>query len=562
MKKATLALLALALLCLPLAGCGGPTAGPEEKENTENTGRTLTVTSDILGLADTGNKTTLKVDLVYTSGPGDIDIYHYDENGQRVIYEDEKNQTIALDPVTYTGSAILDLGDDVDDSLIDCSNAVVRVAEGSGYFADEYILLADRLDGAWENGKYTYTLSAGDLEWNTWGYDASVDYNSTREWSIMGGDGNGVYHLFFEVSGITYDGEEIQPATFPVTVYIYGRTCTDLALTTQFTPNTYDEFYLSGLTRGEEPVWKWQCDNATAMEDGKPYMNDRYTDYFTVAWPQGADASDITADDVTVTLSTPYGQEYTLSTLTPYGEEEYAVASYAGETEIFVTYQQWALYPVYSKLTITVDNGTLSASESFDICSVAAYMVQTGGGGVTVDHTLTCYNYYGITGMTLENAANTGYTLAASLNGQTVYYAEDEAGNSYLTYNQEEAWIGDGTEYYNIAVLGNCVFAETRLDTTEQKLVDGQTITFQQQLGTVYNRAPAIVEAGAELVEGYNLSGAGIVDVAKWPWTTRYQSGWTYATPQPTGLPYVDGSYTYGYEPGGSNPAYDAELAS
>ena len=65
-----------------------------------------------------------------------------------------------------------------------------------------------------------------------------------------------------------------------------------------------------------------------------------------------------------------------------------------------------------------------------------------------------------------------------------------------------------------------------------------------------------------KLVEGYNLSGAGIVDVAKWPWTTRYQSGWTYATPQPTGLPYVDGSYTYGYEPGGSNPAYDAELAS
>lgn len=132
------------------------------------------------------------------------------------------------------------------------------------------------------------------------------------------------------------------------------------------------------------------------------------------------------------------------------------------------------------------------------------------GFGVTVDHTLTCYNYYGITGMTLENAANTGYTLAASLNGQVVYYAEDEAGNGYLTYNQEEAWIGDGTE----------------------------------------------------LVEGYNLSGAGIVDVAKWPWTTRYQSGWTYATPQPTGLPYVDGSYTYGYEPGGSNPAYDAELAS
>lgn len=48
---------------------------------------------------------------------------------------------------------------------------------------------------------------------------------------------------------------------------------------------------------------------------------------------------------------------------------------------------------------------------------------------------------------------------------------------------------------------------------------------------------------------------------SKCAWTMRYQSGWTLGTPQPTGLPYVEGSYPYGYEPGGTNPAYEAEIS-
>jgi hypothetical protein len=61
------------------------------------------------------------------------------------------------------------------------------------------------------------------------------------------------------------------------------------------------------------------------------------------------------------------------------------------------------------------------------------------------------------------------------------------------------------------------------------------------------------------LVPGYNLTNAG---VSKWAWTTRYQSGWNMYTEEPTGLPYVDGSWWYGYKAGGSNAAYDAELAA
>lgn len=107
----------------------------------------LSVKSDILGLVDTGNKTTLKVDLIKTSGPGDTNIYHYDENGKRVIYENQEEQCVRMEPVAYTGSAVLDLGPDVDDSLIDSSKAVVKLLDGNGYYADEMVLKADSLNG-------------------------------------------------------------------------------------------------------------------------------------------------------------------------------------------------------------------------------------------------------------------------------------------------------------------------------------------------------------------------------------------------------------------------------
>lgn len=531
----------------------------------------LSVKSDILGLVDTGNKTTLKVDLIKTSGPGDTNIYHYDENGKRVIYENQEEQCVRMEPVAYTGSAVLDLGPDVDDSLLDSSKAVVKLLDGNGYYADEMVLKADSLNGVWSNGKYVYTLDTGDLEWNTWGYDTSVDYNSNREWSIMGGDGNGVYYFRLEASGITYDGKEVPAAIIPVAVYTYGRTCTDLSLSTEFVENTYDSSYVSCTAPTDEVQWGWHTENKDAVSDGKPYMNDTYTDYFSVIWPKGTDASEITADDVKVTLHSKYGDSYTLSTQNAYGEREYAVFSNGGETGIAVTYQQWSFIPVYSTMEISIQKGGLSASKTYDICSVAAYMVQTGGGGVTVDHTVTCWNYYGVLGMTLENAANTRYTLSTEKDGVTYYYAEDENGKAYLSKGVEsegmmgrvmvsapqDAWTGDATEKYNIAVHGNVLFAETRLDTAEEKVVDGVTYTFQQNV-SARKEIPQMLALGARLDDGYNLSGCGPL---QWAWTKRYQSGWTVGTPKPTSLPYVDGNYGYGYAAGSSNPIYDAELA-
>lgn len=547
MKKLLSLIVCVLMLASFLSGCGGKDGTVPE----------LTVTSDILGLADTGNKTTLKVDLIKTGGPGDTNIYYYNEAGERVVYENQEEQCVALEPVTYTGSAILDLGDKVKDKLIDSSKATVKIIDGNNYYADEFLFHAGSLDGVWQDGKYIYTLEPGDIEWNLWGYDTSADYNSSREWSIMGGDGNGVYALTLEVSGILYDGVEVAPAKIPVNVYCYGRTCTDLALGVGYEPNVYDTSYSSGLKPSMETQWTWTNENEASLLQNKPYMNDGYTDYISIVWPEGTDASVITAEDVTVTLNSKFGDEKVLSTLTAYGEEEYAVFGSGSETVVAVTYQQWSCAPVYSTMTVSVNHGDLTASETFDICSVTAWMVQTGGGGVTVDGTLTCYNFYGISGMNMENAANPGYTLTTEIDGEKYYYAEDASGTGYLTTQKEEAWIGDGAEYHNMAVLGNCVFYQTRLETTEEKVIDGETYVFQQNLARPYKLVSEMVEAGAKLQDGYNLKGKNGI---KWAWTPRYQSGWTYDTPQPTGLPYVEGCYPYGYEAGGSNPAYAAEM--
>lgn len=554
-------------VCQAATGIGSPdtdnsslgAVNSSQSQNPLNQTKRLTVTSNILGLADTGNKTSLKKTLVYTSGPGDINLYYYNEAGERVLISDQ-TASYPLKPVEYSGEAVLSLGNNIDDSKIDSSHAVVKLLNGNSYYADEFILKANRLNkGSWSNGEYVYTLSEGDLEWNTWGYDTSPDYNSGREWSIMGGDGNGVYNFIFQVSGIRYNGQEVPPATFHAAVYIYGRTVTDMALSTAFTPNTYDKTYSSGRQQTNQTQWVWTTADTDSLSDHKPYLNDEYSDYFSIIWPKGSNASEITAKDVTITLRSKFGDEYTLSPTNAYGEQEYAVLSSNNETEVIVTYQQWNRVPVYSSMKITVNNGSLTASKTYAVDSVSAYMVQTGGGGVTVDHTNTIYNYYGLHGMTLENAANTYYTLSTDVDGTTYYYAEDSSGNAYLSPADSDgdapsdAWKGDATAKYNIAVHGNVVFRETRTNDTQEREVDGTTYTFTENVSVTKDIA-TMVKDGVELDDGFNQVSMPTSFPA---WTTRYQSGWTLLTPKPTALPYVSDHYGYGYEPGSSNPAYD-----
>lgn len=523
---------------------------------------TLNVTSNILGLADTGNKSTLKETLVKESGPGDTNLYYYDESGNRVIYENqlEPGFSVKGDTLTYQGESILSLENVDNYSLINSSKAVVKLIDGNGYYADEFVLSehaqTQLQNSTWKDGKCSYTLNEGDLEWNNWDYyegmnSEDIDTNSGREWSMMGGDGNGVYHFNFEVSGITYDNQEIAPAKIPVDVYIYGRSSSDLGLGTEFVENQVDENY-SANEKNEE--WIWETANQDAIKDGKPYMNDTYTDYFTVAWPEGTNASAIKAENVTITLRSQFGDEYVLSPETAYGEKEYAVIACENETVIAVTYQQWAYVPVYSQMTIEIDDGNeLKASKDYNISSVTAYMVQTGG-GTTVDHTVTCYNYYGVDGVN----ANNFYTLTTKVDGKTYFYAEDSESKGYLVEGivsgkgfaqtitaPQEAWRSKNAIDWHVEVHNNVVFVETRttIPTTVTKEINGEKV--ELTINTNFNKSIAQMLAdGAKLQPGYNLNGSS---PDKWAWSFRYQSGWVLASDKPTSLPYLE-TYPFGFK--------------
>lgn len=542
------------------AGSGSAPSGSAATAPAANV-PTLQAQSDILGMADTGNKTSLKHTLQKTSGPGDINIYYYDEDGNRVTYDDD--MVVELEPVAYTGSAVLTIAGAEDDSLIDSSQATVRLVDGNTNYGDEFVLseAASKLDGAWSNGSYTYTLTTGDIEWEIWDYEINDD--SGREWSIMGGDSCGTYFLNMEASGIVYDGQELDPVTFPVTVYIYGRTVTDLTLGTEFVPNEYDETYTSGLAQTSDVQWTWHSDNPDA---DIPFLNDDYTDYFSITWPTGTDGSAVTADDVTITLASAYGDTYTLQPQNAYGEQEYAVSSAADETQVFVTYQQWALAPVYSTMTIAVTLDGETYEQTYDVASVGAHMSQTGGGGVEADGTVTCYNFHGLSNIAAGALGEATYTLTiAGEDGEVESYYAEKDGIGYLTESPEEAMTFDATDYdeCDVRVINNVGFVKTRMGQTAQKDVDGQSVTFDKTYDTMsvsqraYDLAGLVADGLADLEPGFNtqtLEGGRLYPA----WTMRYQSGWTTSTPQPEGLPYVD--YPYGYEPGSENPIYAAEL--
>lgn len=450
----------------------------------------LTVDSTIFGSADTGNKSTLKHTLIKTSGPGDQTIYYSDNEGNRIAYEE--GVEIEQPPVSYTGAAILTLvGENLDDSLIDSSNAVVQLVEGDGYFPEELILHANTLEGTWQDGTLIYALESGDLEWNTGDYPKN-DFNSDREWSCFGGDGNGCYTFNLEVSGITYGGAPVAPAVFRVQVYIWGRSASDLK-------PEYDSLQAvpgsSGITPTEEPQWTWSGDGDS------PILCDALTDDFYITWPAGSDASSIAAEDVTVTLNSQYGDIYQLS------GSEYTVFSGEGETQIALTFQHPAFTPVYTSMTIEVSGESLSASNTYEVDSVYTYMVQQGGGGVTVD-------------------------------GTTVYYAEDESGAGYLTENEDEALVFDaaGVNDCNVQLILNTLYVTTRVDQTEEKTVNGQEITFTKSYNTRSVSRGSM--EGVAALPGYVIYSGGINPNQMWAWSDRYHAGWEPDSGVPTTFPY------------------------
>ena len=535
----------------------------------------LSVSSTIFGSGDTGGKTSLKNILVTADGPGDQTIRYSDpKTGERLDYpvynEDGSLFSVDQPPVSYTGSATLRLlGTNIDDSKIDSSKSVVTLLPGDGYYADELTLKADSLSGQWKNGALEYTLQTGDLDWYIGDYEY-MDHNSGREWSVLGGDGNGVYTFNFQVSGITYDGQPVNAVSFPVRVYIWGRTGTDLApVITDLVPENH---LRSASSQGNTVQWSWVGSHGDFMGGTpKPVLCDDKQDDFFITWPTGTDASGITAANVTVTLHSQYGEHYQLTSI---GEHiQYAVFSSAGETQVAVTFRHAAFTPVFNTMTIAIDDGQgLTASQTYDIASVYAYLVQQGGGGLPVDGVCTAYSYYGYDGLSIECAAKSTYTLRyTDENGETWYYNQN-GGLSAAVEKTTQGFMGPvtslaapddaavydamGKDECDVQFIVNTLFVKTRLNQAETKTVDGKEITFAKE----YSSGQISDWGGVSLSPGY-VRTSGFSPNQQWAWSAYYGSGWS---PElsviPTSIPYTDGPFgvwAERYAPHVGGPGFD-----
>ena len=149
------------------------------------------------------------------------------------------------------------------------------------------------------------------------------------------------------------------------------------------------------------PVWTW----IGADYEGKPVLCDTKQDDFYVTWPEGVDASALTASDAAVTLYSQYGDELRL---TP--DSDYYVYSKGTETQIAVPYVQMAFTPVYTNMVITVNREAVSGADgaaeeaftqSYDIASVYVYQVQHGG--LNPNGAVLVYQFYGFEEDTLTD---------------------------------------------------------------------------------------------------------------------------------------------------------------
>lgn len=470
----------------------------------------LNITGKIEGSAYTNGKSTLKYAL-----------------NTKVDYEKDSEVVFSL---------TMPDGSKIDDSKIDSSQAKVTLIDGEGYYPSEYRFLATKLENTWSNGKQEYRLKQGDLELDLSQYP-NVDSNSGREWSCLGGDGHGNYTFNLEVSGIRYNGKELAKQDFQVHIYIYGYNYTSDAAslyTEDGTPAITAKFQkLSERTEVPEakdaPVWVW------LGEGEEPILCDHLADDFYVVWPESTDASELKSSNVHITLRSESGAT---KTLTP--EKDYKISTEKGETQIAVTYQNWAFVPVYSKMDIAITNGKINTEKTYDVASVYVYEAQQGGGGTTIDGTVTAYSFYGLENLTdwKQLMGSPKYLLTCEKDGEKMYYAEDTEGKGKLTTDAAEAMQYDAVEERNPKLVGNTIYITTRTDLkTVEKTVNGETVTFKQYYpgwsdpvdagGSL--SSPKKCDATLKAAPGYVIpwNTENWITNEKWAWQKGVEEGWT-----------------------------------
>ncbi len=487
---------------------------------------TLTVNSNLYGSVYTHGKSTLK---------------HF--YGYKPEYDPNSKATLTL---SMSG---------LDNSKIKSNFASVKLDDGDGYYANEYTFKPTALSGSWSNGSLNYSLTKGDLEINTSDY-LITDTNSGREWSCLGGDGHGNYYYNLTVSGITYNGLPVAPQTFRAHIYVYGYNYTSDAqslygngsvVTATIAP--LSSKVSTPPVAVNDPVWTWVGDG------DKPVVCDGLADDFYITWPTRVNASALTSSDFSMTMYSKHGDAYTLKK-----DQDFVVNSTAGETQIALKFQYWPFVPVYSTMKLEVRDtnlqytGTLSASDlskTYDIASVYVYEAQQGGGGTTVDGTVTAYSFYGLKNLTNVNQlmSNVTYTLRATVNGSTKYYVENEGIPALVDSTAAaKAFNGNVPSERNLRLIGNTTYVTTRSNQTVDFAVNGTTYTFTKVYSGGGLLNPKTCDQNLIAEDGYIIpwGTSNWITQEKWAWQKSIAVGWTGIAVTP-----YTGKFTWTMQKGG-----------
>lgn len=500
-----------------LWGCNAPASEPvstsetgSETTKTEAVQVSASAESSLYGQAYTNAKSTLKA-----------------EYGVSVSYDEDSKAVIRLQA---------DDGSAIDDSLVDTSNASVTLLDGDAYTADQFIFSGNELGSDIRDGVITYRLKEGDIEPSNGDYFAD---NGGREWSALGSDGKGVYYFNLQVSGIRYDGQEIDPVDLRAIVNIFGYDYTADAqeLYPQEIPvdASFEELQEKPAVQ-DKPVITWQGDG------DKPILCDELADRFYIVWPEGQDASNLSSEDITITMKGRYGDELTLQ-----HEKDYFTESTTDETQIVVSYQYWAYAPVYTDMEISVSKEAVTGAEAdfianYDIASVYVNMVQYGG-GMDRDNTVIAIQIVGYDDIGTVGSLGMPffYTLVTE-DGK--FYAEDEEGKAYLTDDHEQAKQFDASGEEDMAprIIENTIYFTEHFGRTMEMEVDGETVVFMMNYGYGF----PMISPELKVKDGYTPM-KGMMDHHKWAWQSSLQEGWTAIDVTP-----MEGRYTWNVEKGRS----------
>ena len=199
-------------------------------------------------------------------------------------------------------------------------------------------------------------------------------------------------------------------------------------------------------------------------------------------------------------------------------------------------------------MTIEVSLNSQSYTKTYSIASVYVYEAQQGGGGTTVDGTVTAFSFYGLANLTSWNQlmSKAIYVLSYANSGTTYYYAEDAQGTASVTTDITAArqFDASGSSDRNQQLIGNTLYVTNRSDVqTVEKTVSGNTVTFTK---TYPGRGSAISSGGGLLspsacdqtlkaLPGYVIpwDTTNWITNEKWAWQASVAEGWTGITVSP-----------------------------